>query len=71
MLNTQLGSKAPVIALILITFIWGGTFLAVKYALNFSSPMFFVGCRFACAATIIGLFSYQHLKHITRQDLWA
>ncbi|MDN5556735.1 MAG: EamA/RhaT family transporter, partial [Acinetobacter sp.] len=37
MLNTQLGSKAPVIALILITFIWGGTFLAVKYALNFSS----------------------------------
>ena len=71
MLNTQLGSKAPVIALILITFIWGGTFLAVKYALNYSSPMFFVGCRFACAATIIGLFSYQHLKHITRQDLWA
>lgn len=71
MFNTQLGSKAPVIALIFITFIWGGTFLAVKYALNFSSPMFFVGCRFACAALLIGLFSYQHLKHITRQDLWA
>lgn len=71
MFNARFGSNAPVIALILITFIWGGTFLTVKYALNFSSPMFFVGCRFACAATIIGLFSFKQLKQITRQDLFA
>lgn len=37
--------KAAQFALIFITMIWGGTFLAVQYALNFSSPMFFVGCR--------------------------
>lgn len=71
MFNARFGSNAPVIALILITFIWGGTFLTVKYALNFSSPMFFVGCRFACAATIIGLLSFRQLKHITAQDLFA
>lgn len=71
MFTQSLGSKAPVIALILITFIWGGTFLTVKYALNFSSPMFFVGLRFACAATLIGLLSFRQLKHITSQDLWA
>ena len=33
--------------LILITMFWGGTFLAVQYAVNFSGPFFFVGLRFA------------------------
>jgi drug/metabolite transporter (DMT)-like permease len=42
--------RAAQFALIFITMIWGGTFLAVQYALNFSTPMFFVGCRFAVAA---------------------
>jgi hypothetical protein len=32
--------RAAQFALIFITMIWGGTFLAVQYALNFSTPMF-------------------------------
>ena len=32
--------------LILITMFWGGTFLAVQYAVTMSDPFFFVGLRF-------------------------
>ncbi len=39
--------------LILITMFWGGTFLAVQYAVTMSDPFFFVGLRFATAAFIV------------------
>ena len=41
--------------LILITMFWGGTFLAVQYAVTLSDPFFFVGLRFATAAIAVGL----------------
>ncbi|MDC5254152.1 DMT family transporter [Acinetobacter baumannii] len=64
-------SKAPQLALILITIIWGGTFLTVQYALNFASPMFFVGCRFAVAALTLLLISLKSMKGVTLKDLGA
>lgn len=64
-------SKVPQLALILITVIWGGTFLTVQYALNFSSPMFFVGCRFAVAALTLLLISLKSMKGVTLKDLGA
>lgn len=64
-------SKAPQLALVLITMIWGGTFLTVQYALNFSSPMFFVGCRFAVAALTLLLVSLKSMKGVTLKDLGA
>jgi hypothetical protein len=42
-------SKAECV-LVLITMIWGGTFLLVQHAMTVSGPMFFVGLRFAAAA---------------------
>ena len=69
--SLKLQSKAPQIALILITLIWGGTFLTVQYGLNFSSPMFFVGCRFAAATLAVGLISLSDLKGMTKQDVYA
>ncbi len=48
-LSPMLRSKAPQLALILITLIWGATFITVQYGLNFSSPVLFVGLRFAAA----------------------
>ena len=45
--------KAPQLALILITIIWGGSFITVQYGLNFSSPIMFVGLRFAAAALAV------------------
>lgn len=32
--------------LIVITMFWGGTFLAVQYAVTLSGPFFFVGVQF-------------------------
>lgn len=66
-----LKNHVPQLALIFITLIWGGTFLAVQYALNYSSPLFFVGCRFAAATLAVGLFSMHALKQISLKDLIA
>ncbi|MCF9000021.1 DMT family transporter [Acinetobacter nectaris] len=64
-------SHFPELTLIFITFIWGGTFLTVQYALTLSSPMFFVGCRFAAASIAICLISWQTLKEVTWLDFLA
>jgi drug/metabolite transporter (DMT)-like permease len=57
-------SKAECV-LVLITMIWGGTFLLVQHAMTVSGPMFFVGLRFAAAAAIVAMFSWRHLRELT------
>lgn len=59
------------LALILITMLWGGTFLLVQYALAASGPMFFVGLRFAAAAAIVALFSLNVLRGLTLLEFRA
>jgi drug/metabolite transporter (DMT)-like permease len=63
-------SKAELV-LILITMLWGGTFLLVQYALTASGPMLFVGLRFAAAAAIVALFSMKVLRGLTLLELRA
>lgn len=55
----------PEIVLVFITMIWGGTFLAVHYVLNYTTPIFFVGCRFLVAAMILLIFTFKYLKKIS------
>ncbi|MGC5700993.1 DMT family transporter [Pseudomonas sp. NFXW11] len=63
-------SKAEAV-LVLITMIWGGTFLLVQNAMSVSGPMFFVGLRFAAAACLVALFSLRHLRGLTLFELRA
>ena len=63
-------SKAECV-LVLITMVWGITFLLVQHALTASGPMFFVGLRFAAAACIVALFSMHRLRGITLLELKA
>ncbi|EIM15449.1 putative membrane protein [Pseudomonas chlororaphis O6] len=63
-------SKAECV-LVLITMVWGGTFLTVQHAMTVSGPMFFVGLRFAAAACIVGLFSLRSLRGLTLFELKA
>ncbi|NWE46627.1 DMT family transporter [Pseudomonas gingeri] len=63
-------SKAECV-LILITMIWGGTFLLVQNAMTVSGPMFFVGLRFAAAACIVALFSARSLRGMTAFEMKA
>lgn len=64
-------SKAPQLSLMFMTLIWGGTFLVVQLALNYSTPFFFVGCRFAAATLAIGLLYRQQLMQMQRKDVIA
>lgn len=59
------------LVLVLITVIWGGTFLAVHIAMTVSGPMFFVGVRFGIAALALGLLSWRHMKGVTTEELKA
>jgi drug/metabolite transporter (DMT)-like permease len=63
-------SKAEIV-LILITVLWGGTFLLVKHAMTVSGPMFFVGLRFAAAALIVGVFSLKVMRAMTLLEIKA
>ena len=57
--------------LILITMFWGGTFLAVQYAVTLSDPFFFVGLRFATAAIAVAIISLKTLPGLTLTELKA
>ncbi|MBV7403579.1 DMT family transporter [Enterobacter sp. ENT03] len=57
--------------LILITMFWGGTFLAVQYAVTLSGPFFFVGLRFATAALAVALLSLKVLRGVTWLEVKA
>ena len=73
MLNLPLSlqKKLPQLTLILITIIWGGSFITVQYGLNFSSPIIFVGLRFAAAAIAVSLISWKHLHSFNVKEVFA
>ncbi len=57
--------------LVLITMLWGGTFLAVHQAMLVSGPFFFVGLRFATATLALVLFSWRSLRGMTWYEVRA
>ena len=67
----QFSVKPQEALLIVITMFWGGTFLAVQYAVTLSGPFFFVGLRFATAALAVGLLSLRSLRGMTLLELKA
>ncbi len=61
----------PEMVLILITMLWGGTFLVVHHAMTVSGPFFFVGLRFATAALLLALISWKSLRGLTWHEVKA
>lgn len=59
------------LVLILITMVWGGTFLAVHHAMTVSGPFFFIGVRFAVAALLLGLISWRVMRNVTWAEIKA
>jgi drug/metabolite transporter (DMT)-like permease len=55
--------------LVLCTVIWGGTFAAVKFALDYASPWLLVAVRFAAAGLLFVLLYLPQLKNIDRATL--
>ncbi|HKJ61293.1 MAG TPA: DMT family transporter [Hyphomicrobiales bacterium] len=68
---TIIGIGLPEAALIVVTMIWGGTFIVVQNALTVTGPFFFVGMRFGTAALMMALFSARSLPELTWGELRA
>lgn len=56
-------------ALLLMTVIWGGTFVIVKESLNDISTMLFVAIRFSAAAMIIGAYLFIKKYKVDKKSL--
>lgn len=59
------------LALVLITAVWGATFLIVHIAMQYSGPWFFVGMRFLAAGIISALVFARILRGITAKEITA
>ena len=67
----KLSFSSQELVLVLITLVWGGTFLAVHKAMAVSGPFFFVGARFATAAALLALISWRSLQGLTLNEVKA
>jgi Na+/proline symporter len=54
--------------LVVVTMIWGATFLTVQNALSVSGPLFFVGLRFGTAALAMALIAAPVLRGLTWRE---
>jgi len=54
-----------------MTLIWGSTFVLIKKALLFASPLFFNSVRMSLAAILLAIFYRRQLARLTRPALWA
>lgn len=59
----------PDLLLIAVTAVWGGTFIVVKTALQWSGPFTFVALRFGLAALLLGAVSWRRLRGLTAMEL--
>lgn len=57
--------------LILVTMIWGGTFLVVHAAMDHGGPLFFVGLRFTAAGLVAWALFHRAMAGLTRAELLA
>ena len=57
--------------LILVTLIWGGTFLVVQNSLKEVGPFTFVAFRFGLGALALALLFWKNLRRLTRAELWS
>ncbi len=57
--------------LVLVTIIWGSTFLVVQNTVRLSGPFIFLTLRFSIAALALGILFRHRLSKITRRDIIA
>ena len=57
--------------LILVTLIWGSTFLVVQNSIKQVEPFTFIALRFGLGALTLGLLFWKQLRHLTRAELFS
>lgn len=71
MINTLRKKYTAELALLLMTIIWGGTFVIVKDGLNSISTMLLIALRFLIASLILYPFIHSRIKKINRDELFS
>jgi len=66
---TRSPSLSHDLLLVLITMIWGGTFLVVKDAVKLSGPFIYLALCYSVGTLTLALIFRKHLLHITRSEL--
>ncbi|SCK15739.1 DMT family transporter [Vogesella sp. LIG4] len=61
-------SLLPDLSLVVVTMLWGGSFLAVQTALHWAGAFSFVGMRFCVASLLALLLCRRELRNITRGE---
>ena len=61
----------PEVVLVLITMVWGVTFVVVRHAMQQTGPMGFVGLRFGTAALMLALIAGRRMANVTRTEVAA
>ena len=63
--------RLPELALVLVTMVWGGTFLVTRLALDQSGPFAFLSLRFGVGAAAIFLLFAPRMRGLTRAEVRA
>lgn len=59
------------ILLVIVTLVWGATFVQIKAALAYASPLLFNVVRMSLAAVALGLVFHKDLRRLTRESARA
>ncbi len=57
--------------LIVVTFVWGSTFVLIKNALNDVTPLLFNAIRMTLAAAVLGLIYWKNIRQMNRGSFFA
>lgn len=57
------------LTLVLVTMIWGSTFLVTKYAIQYTGPFVYLGICYTIGTITLVFVFRKHLRRITRSDL--
>lgn len=63
--------RLPELLLVLVTLVWGGTFLVAQLALRETGPFGLLAVRFSVAAAAIFLLFFRRVRGLTRAELRA
>ena len=69
LLKPRVANSEAHLLLVFITLVWGATFVLVKAALHFVTPVLFVALRMALAATVLAVIYSRHLSQLTRASI--
>ncbi|HEV2734585.1 MAG TPA: EamA family transporter, partial [Longimicrobiaceae bacterium] len=64
-----LRTRLPELVLVLVTLVWGGTFLVSQVALRETGPFGLLAVRFSVAAAALSLLFFRRMRGLTRAEL--